>query len=50
MSETIIFMVDETLVAQHDYYGCLNTILTKKSQFYSRIARPDATQLAAKLP
>jgi hypothetical protein len=34
MSETINFMIDETLVAQHDYYGYLNTILTKKSQFY----------------
>jgi O-antigen biosynthesis protein len=34
MNETINFMIDETLVAQHDYYGYLNTILTKKSQFY----------------
>jgi hypothetical protein len=34
MSETISFLIDETLLGQRDYYGYLNTILTKKSQFY----------------
>jgi lipopolysaccharide biosynthesis protein len=34
MSETINFMIDETLVGQRDYYEYLHTILTKRSQFY----------------
>ena len=34
MSETISFQIDEALIGQHDYYGYLNTILTKKSQFH----------------
>src|SRR5271163_4600632 len=47
MSETINFMIDEALVAHHDYYEYLNTILTKESQFYQPYRPSNAVDVSA---
>ena len=47
MSETISFLIDETLVGQHDYYAYLNTILTKNSQFYQPYRQSNAVDVSS---
>lgn len=47
MSETISFLIDETLVGQHDYYAYLKTILTKNSQFYQPYRQSNAVDVSS---